>query len=170
MRYTLPEIAAAVWLPVLAGLLTAGATWLVWFYSTVHCTPANAAALMCEATPLGRYLTSAILHDCIIHGSIAMTLTGGSDIMLFLQERRRNAALAERVKVAEERARERAEEERQRAAEERRLADEERQRAAEERQRAEQRMAEQHQAMMALIAKVSDAIDRDRNGHSPPQP
>lgn len=72
--------------------------------------------------------------------------------MLFLQERRRNAALAERVKVAEER------------------AEEERQRAARERQRAEQRMEEQHQAMMALIAKVSDAIDRDRNGHSPSQP
>ena len=79
--------------------------------------------------------------------------------MLFLQERRRNAALAERVKVAEER-----------AEEERRLAEEERQRVAEERQRAEQRMEEQHQAMMALIAKVSDAIDRDRNGHNSPQP
>lgn len=177
MRYTLPEIAGAVWLPVLAGLLTAGATWLVWFYSTVHCTPANAAALMCEATPLGRYLTSAILHDCIIHGSIAMTLTGGSDIMLFLQERRRNANMAELLKASEERAAEErrlAAEERQRAeqraAEERRLYAEERQLYAEERQRAEQRVEEQHQALMGLIARLADAIDRDRNGHSSPQP
>ena len=165
MRYTLPEIAAAVWLPVLAGLLTAGATWLVWFYSAVHCTPANAVALMCEATPLGRYLTSAILHDCIIHGSIAMTLTGGSDIMLFLQERRRNANMAELLKASEERAAE----ERRLAAEERRLYAEERQLYAEERQRAEQRVEEQHQALMGLIARLADAIDRDRNGHSPPQ-
>ena len=200
MRHTLPEIAEAVWLPIVAGLLAAGATWLVWFYSTVHCTPANAAALMCEVTPLGRYLTAAILHDCIIHASIAMTLTGGSDIMLFLRERRRNVALAEQVKVAQERAREKAEEERQRAAEERRLAAEERQRAeqrateerrlateerrlaaeerqraeqraaeerrlyAEERQRAEQRMEEQHQAMLTLIAKLSDTIDRNGQG------
>lgn len=180
MRYTLPEIAQAVWLPILAGLLTAGATWLVWFYSAAHCTPANAVALMCEPTPLGRYLTSAILHDCIIHGSIAMTLTGGSDIMLFLQERRRTMAMADLMKASEERAAEerqraeqRADEERQRAAEERRLYAEERQRAeeraAEERQRAEQRMAEQHQAILALLAKMSDAIDRNRNGHAAQQ-
>ena len=157
MRHTLPEIAEAVWLPVVAGLLVAGATWLVWFYSTVHCTPANAVALMCEVTPLGRYLTAAILHDCIIHASIAMTLTGGSDIMLFLRERRRNADMVELFKASEER-----------AAEERRSA-EERRLAAEERQRSEQRMVEQHQALMELIAKLADAVDRDRNGKSPPQ-
>lgn len=75
--------------------------------------------------------------------------------MLFLLERRRNAAinaaLTERVKAAE-----------LRADEERQNADEERRRADEARQRAEQRMVEQHQAMMALIAKMSDAIDRNR--------
>ena len=153
MSYTFSEIAHAVWLPIVSGLLTAGATWLVWFYSTVHCTPANAAVLMCEVTPLGRYLTATVWNYCIIHAGIVMTLTGGSDIMLFLQERRRNAAvnaaLTERVKAAEQR------------------ADEERQRADEERQRSEQRMDEQHQAMMALMSKMADAIDR--NGHNPPQ-
>ena len=103
--------------------------------------------------------------------------------MLFLLERRRNAAinaaLAERVKAAELRAdeerqnadeerkradeaRQNADEERRRANEARQNADEERKRADEARQRAEQRMEEQHQAMMALIAKMSDAIDRNR--------
>ena len=205
MSYTFSEIVHAVWLPILSGLLTAGATWLVWFYSTAHCTPANAAVLMCEVTPLGRYLTATVWHDCIIHAGIVMTLTGGSDIMLFLRERRHSAALAEQLKASEEarqfadqRAEQRIAEERQMAAEERRLAAEERQRAdadrqraeqraeqriaeerrlaAEERQRAdadrqraEQRIAEQHQTMLELMAKFADAIDRNRNGHTPPQ-
>ena len=60
--------------------------------------------------------------------------------MLFLQERRYNAELFELLKAREER-------------------------AAEERQRAEQRMVEQHLAIMALIAKLSDAIDRNGHGH-----
>ena len=155
MRYNLSEIAHAVWLPISSGLLTAGVTWLVWYFSTAHCTPANAAMLMCEVTPLGRYLTSAALHDCIIHAGIVMTLTGGSDVMLFLRERRHNAvvnaALEERVKAAEQRAdeeRQRADEERQRNAEERRLADAERQRISEERRLADaerQRIAEERQ-------------------------
>lgn len=191
MRYNLSEIAHAVWLPISSGLLTAGVTWLVWFFSTAHCTPANAAMLMCEVTPLGRYLTSAALSDCIIHAGIVMTLTGGSDVMLFLQERRRNAAvnaaLEERVKAAEQRAdeeRQRADEERQRNAEERRLADAERQRiseewqqqidaerrlVAEERQRTEQRIAEHHQAMLELMVKLGDAVAHNRNGQGSPQ-
>lgn len=73
--------------------------------------------------------------------------------MLFLQERRRNAELAERIKAADAR-----------AAEYRRQAAEDRRLYAEERQRAEQRMVEQHYAILALIAKLSDAIDRNRNG------
>ena len=158
MSYTFSEIAHAVWLPILSGLLTAGATWLVWFYSTAHCTPANAAVLMCEVTPLGRYLTATVWHDCIIHAGIVMTLTGGSDIMLFLRERRRNTELIELLKANEER-----------AAEDRRLAAEERQRADVERQRAEQRIGEQHQAMMELMSKMADAIGRDRNGQGSPQ-
>lgn len=144
MRYNLSEIAHAVWLPISSGLLTAGVTWLVWYFSTAHCTPANAAMLMCEVTPLGRYLTSAALHDCIIHAGIVMTLTGGSDVMLFLRERRRNAELIDLLKANEER-------------------------AAEERRRNEQRMDEQHQAMMALMSKMADAIGRDRNGQGSPQ-
>lgn len=69
--------------------------------------------------------------------------------MLFLQERRRNDELFELLKAREER-----------AAKEWQLY-------AEERRRAEQRMVEQHLAIMALIAKLSDAIDRNHNGHGP---
>lgn len=71
--------------------------------------------------------------------------------MLFLAERRRGRELAARLKAAMAR------------------EAEYRQQADAERQRAEQRMAEQHQAMMALIAKLSDAIDRSGYGnHKPP--
>ena len=72
--------------------------------------------------------------------------------MLFLAERRRNAELVELLKASAER-------------------------AAAERQRAEQRMAErhlammqQHRAMMALIAKLSDAIDCIGYGNRKPPP
>ena len=169
MRYNLSEIAHAVWLPISSGLLIAGVTWLVWFFSTAHCTPANAAVLMCEVTPLGRYLTSAALRDCIIHAGIVMTLTGGSDVMLFLRERRHNAAvnaaLTEQVKTTQE-ALQRSEEARQRAEQ---RTEEVRQRSDEERRRNEQRMDEQHQAMLALMSQMADAINRDRNGQGSPQ-
>ena len=98
------------------------ATWLVWHYTALPCTPENAVELKCQPGPLARFISTTVLHHCIIHASIAITLTGGSDLMLFLrerqrnnEERRRNDQMMELMKSALEQAAE----ERQQAAAER---------------------------------------------------
>lgn len=85
--------------------------------------------------------------------------------MLFLLERRRGRELAAQLKALEEQTAEhnrQADADRRLADEYRRQADEERRLAAEALQRAEQRMMQEHLAMMALMVKWLDAIDRNR--------
>ena len=126
------------------------ATWLVWHYTALPCTPENAVELKCQPGPLARFISTTVLHHCIIHASIAITLTGGSDLMLFLrerqrnnEERRRNDQMMELMKSALEQ------------------AAEERQRAAEERQQA----ATERQAFLDALTRLTEAIrqnGRDR--------
>ena len=127
-------LALALWVPLLFGALVAGATWLVWRYTALPCTPENAVELMCRPGPLARYLSTTVLHHGIIHASIAMTITGGSDLMLFLrerqrnnEERRRNDQMMELMKNALDQITEERRQAEERAAEERRLAAAERQ-------------------------------------------
>ena len=79
-----------LWAPLLTGALAATVTWLVWRYTALPCTPETAIELMCRPGLMSRYLSATVLHHGIIHASIAMTITGGSDLMLFLRERQRN--------------------------------------------------------------------------------
>lgn len=89
MGTTIKMLGLALWFPLLSGALTALATWLIWQYTALHCTPETAAELLCRPTALARYLTPEILQDCIINASIVITLTGGSNLMLFIREHRR---------------------------------------------------------------------------------
>lgn len=89
MGTTIRTLALALWFPLLSGALTALATWLIWHYTALHCTPENAALLMCRYSALARYLTPEIWQDCLINASIVITLTGGSNLMLFIREHRR---------------------------------------------------------------------------------
>ena len=172
-------LALALWAPLLFGALAAAATWVVWRYTALPCTVENATDLMCNPGPLSRYLSTTVLHHGIIHASIAITIAGGSDLMLFLrerqrnnEERRRNDQMMELIQttlgqLAEER-RQDAEERRQaeeRAAEERRLAEE---RAAEERRLTEERAVEERrqsaaerQAFLEALNRLTDAIARN---------
>ena len=142
MMSAVKTLLAALWAPVLAGILAIVVTWLVWYYTAPICTPENALMLKCRPTPLSRYLSSILLHHCIIHASVAITIVGGSDLMLFIRERRRNDQMMELVKEALNQAaeeRRQAEEARQQADAERRQADEERWRLiAEERRQADE--------------------------------
>ena len=179
MRSGMRTLALALWAPALAGALATAVTWLVWFYTAMPCTPENAVALMCRPGLMSRYITAAVLHYCIIHAGIAITVTGGSDIMLFLRERMRNERerqhndqMIEFIKSALEQAaeeRHQAAEERHQAAEElRRAAEEHRQseeRAAEERRQSEERAAEERrqaaeerQAFLDALNRLTDAI------------
>ena len=172
MRSGMRTLALALWAPALAGALATTITWLVWFYTAMPCTPENAVALMCRPGLMSRYITAAVLHYCIIHAGIAITVTGGSDIMLFLRERMRNERerqhndqMIEFIKSALEQA---AEERHQAAEELRRAAEEHRQseeRAAEERRQSEERAAEERrqaaeerQAFLDALNRLTDAI------------
>ena len=172
MRAGIRTFALALWAPALAGALAAAITWLVWFYTAMPCTPESAAELACRPGPWARYVSTTVLHHCIIHASIAITVTGGSDIMLFLRERMRNERERQHNDQMMEffkSALEQAAEERRQAAEERRQAAEELRRAAEERRQAEERAAEERrqaaaerQAFLDALNRLTDTIDQNR--------
>ena len=104
MRRILKEIALATWLPATAGALTFAVTWLVWFMVDPICVPTPDAP--CPRLPWGRYITPAILGECIFHTFLATSITGGSDIMLFIREFRNRekeqAAAAARLEQEKE--------------------------------------------------------------------
>lgn len=171
MRSGLRTLALALWAPALAGALATATTWLVWFYTAMPCTPENALELKCQPGPLARYISTAVLHHCVIHASIAITITGGSDLMLFLrerqrnnEERRRNDQMMELMKNALEQFAEERRQAEERVVEERRQAEEraaeERRQAAEERQQA----AAERQAFLDALNRLTDAIAQ--NGQS----
>ena len=191
MMSAVKTLVAALWAPALAGILAIVVTWLVWYYTAPICTPENALMLKCRPTPLSRYLSGVVLHHCIIHASIATTIVGGSDLMLFIRERRRNEQMMELVRetldqLAEQRqqndeARRQADEERRQADEERwRLVAEERRQAAEERRQADeerwrlvaeerrlaaeerQQAAEERQAFLEALSRLTDIIGQNR--------
>jgi len=102
---------------------------------------------MCRPGWLSSYVSTAVLRDCIVHSGIAVTITGGSDIMLFLQERRRTNQERQRNDQMMEMMKAFLEE----ATEQRRQAEE---RAVEERRQA----AEERQAFLEALNKLTDAI------------
>ena len=154
-------LALALWAPLLFGALVAGATWLVWRYTALPCTPENAVELMCRPGPLARYLSTTVLHHGIIHSSIAMTITGGSDLMLFLRERQRNNEERRRndqmMELFQTTLAQMAEERRQ-AADERRQVEE---RAAEERRQAVAQAAAQQEAFLEALNRLTAAITQN---------
>lgn len=156
-------LALALWAPLLAGVLAAVVTWLVWHYTALPCTPENAVELKCQPGPLARHISTTVLHHCIIHASIAITLTGGSDLMLFLRERQRNNEERRRNDLMMElmkNALEQAAEERRQAAEERRQAAEVHRQAAEVHREAEERAVEERRQAAAERQAFLDALNR----------
>ena len=86
MRRILKEIALAAWLPTTAGAITFATNWLVWFVVGLDCVPLPDAP--CPKLPWGRYITYEVLGDCYLYSFLAMSVTGGSDAMLFIRELR----------------------------------------------------------------------------------
>ena len=157
-------ILTALWAPALAGTQATAATWLVWYYTALPCTLENAVELKCHPSVMARYISTSILHHCVIHASIAITIIGGSDLMLFLRERHRNNQMMDIMKTfldeAIEQRREEAEQRRQETelrqqeAQARREADA---RAAEERQQA----AAERQAFLEALNRLTEAIGQN---------
>ena len=173
MRGIIRTAALFLWAPATAGTLASVVTWLVWFYTALPCTEETALTLLCQPTPLARYVSSAVLNDCFIHSGVAITIMGGSDLMLFIRERRRTQEERQRAdrmmdlmketidQLAEERrqAYEQIKQATEQAAAERRLLDEQ---WAEARRLSEERVAEARRAAeeRRLLAEERAAEER----------
>lgn len=162
----------ALWAPALAGTVAIATTWLVWYFTAMPCTIETAAELKCRPGPVSRYISTSVLNHCFIHGSIAVTIVGGSDIMLFLRERHRNNQMMEMMRtfmeeVTEQRRQETEERQQaeERAAEERRIAAEERRIATEERRQAAALAAAQQEAFLEVLSRLTEAIAQNERGN-----
>ena len=101
---------------------------------------------MCRPGPVARYVSTTVLHHGIIHSSIAITITGGSDLMLFLRERQRNDQMMELMKTALDQITEERRQAEERAAEERRIA------------------AAERQAFLEALNRLTEAITQNGRG------
>ena len=154
------------WLPALMGLATAATVWVVWYYTKIPCTPANALDYQCNPSAIARYIDAEILGRCITLGAIVATLVGGLNIYMFVKER--EARIAAENRLAEERQSKdelleewRAERQQwqEQLAEERRRADEQ---VAEQRRRAEEQVAEQRRRADEQVAEQRRASDANQ--------
>jgi biopolymer transport protein ExbB/TolQ len=164
-------ILTALWAPALAGTLATAATWLVWYYTALPCTLENAVELKCHPSVMARYISTSILHHCVIHASIAITIIGGSDLMLFLRERHRNNQMMDIMKTFLDEAieqRRQEVEQRREEAEQRRQETELRQQEAQARREADARAAEERrqaaverQAFLEALNRLTEAIGQN---------
>ena len=155
MRRILKEIALAAWLPTTAGTLTFATSWLVWFLTEPGCVPAP--DVLCPKLPWGQYITHEVLGDCYIRTFVAISVTGGSDAMLFIRELRNRE---KDKKIADERLeqeKERLEQEKQQRADDLERADQQR---AEDRERADQQRAEDLERADRIRAEERERNDR----------
>ena len=180
--------------PVIAGVSTGLASWLVWYFTKVPCIIENAVAGLCNPGVLANYINLPALASCLAIGGGFATFTGGYNIIMLNRERQRADAAEERAIKAQERADKIADEVRERLLiieeqrneerrlavealqEERRLAaealQEERRLAAEERLQAleeRRQIAINDQAIMNTLAEISailaQLVQQQQNGH-----
>ena len=164
-------ILTALWAPALAGTLATAATWLVWYYTALPCTLENSVELKRHPSVMARYISTSILHHCVIHASIAITIIGGSDLMLFLRERHRNNQMMDIMKTFLDEAieqRRQEVEQRREEAEQRRQETELRQQEAEARREADAMAAEERrqaaverQAFLEALNRLTEAIGQN---------
>ena len=152
---TLRDLAEILWLPLLVGLVVAGVTWLIWYYTSIPCAPELATSHYCNPALVAKYIDVEIWARCLTLGTLTGGIIGGGvNYAMFSRERAARIA-AETI-----------------AAEERKLREEERRLREEDRQRIDQlvvQFGETQQAMLsaitALTAEVSE-LRRLRNGEN----
>ena len=171
LRTTIAGTLELWWLPALMGLATAATVWVVWYYTKISCTPANALDYQCNPSAIARYIDAEILGRCITLGAIVATLVGGLNIYMFVKER--EARIAAENRLAEERqskdemlAEWRAERRQwqEQLAEERAERQQWQEQLAEERRRADEQVAEQRRVSDAnqqvLLTTIADLTGR----------
>ena len=172
-------------LPALFAMITAAATWLIWYYTNTPCTPELAERIGCNPAAIARYVNVDIYGRMLTYSAITAAAGGVWNYDMFTKMRATIAAerrradeavqqLAEyRQQVEEERRQEREAfmaalaEERQRADEERRQMQ---QQADEERRQMQQQAAESQQAFIAALAEIAAQAAQQRNGNNSDTP
>ena len=185
VRSSVADILELAWLPALLALITAAATWLIWYYTHTVCTSEVAALTGCNPGSVAKYVNVDVFGRILTYGGIVGGLGGFWRYDMIKKERAARIAAEnhaaelrkqlhdERVKHAAIREEERLRlmsvlaEERQQAAEERQQAAEERQQAAEERRLA----AEDRRAFLSALSELTAELahlrqQRNGNGQS----
>ena len=168
------DIVELVWLPAALALITAAATWIIWYYTHTVCTFKVSALTGCNAGSVAKYINIDVFGRILTYGGLVGGIGGFWRYDMIRKERA--ARIAAQNQLAE--IQQQWQEERQGLLEEladtRRQADE---RAAEERERAaaeceraaeEQRQAvEDRQAFLAALSELTAEIAhlrQQRNG------
>lgn len=133
-------------LPVLLAIAAVAATWLVWYFTNVSCSPELTETTGCNPAQIARYINLDLLNKMMTHAVIA---GGGGGLWSYaMTTRQRKAIESLERQLAEERERADA-----RIAEERERADA---RIAEERERADARIAEERREFLAIIERLTE--------------
>ena len=131
------DLTEILWLPLLIGMVTAAATWLIWYYTATPCLPEAALLHYCNPARIARYVNVEIWARCLTLGTLAGGLIGGGvNYTMFSRERA--------ARIAAET-----------------IAAEERKRTEEERKRVDQlivQFAETQQAMLSAITALTEEV------------
>lgn len=143
-------------LPVSLVAVAVAATWVVWYLTSVPCSPKLAETTGCNPAQIARYINLDLLNKMMTHAVIA---GGGGGLWSYaMTTRQRKAIESLERQLAEERERADA-----KIAEERERADA---RIAEERERADARIAEERREFLAIIERITER-QNSGNGQTP---
>ena len=171
------DIYEVAWLPAVFAIITAAATWLIWYYTNTSCTPELMERTGCNPATIARYINVDIFGRMLTYSAITAATGGVWNYNMFTKMRAQIAAERQRADAAinqlEEYRRQVEEERRQERetfmtalAEERQRADEERQRADEERSQAAEERAMFRTTLTEMLAQVTQLVER-QNGNGP---
>ena len=160
-------------LPGLFAIVTAAATWLIWYYTTMPCPAELSASIGCNPATVARYINVDIFGRMLTYSAITAAAGGVWNYNMFTRMRAQIAAEKQRADaMAQELA-----EYRQRVEEERRqereafmaVLAEERQQAAEERQQAAEERAAFRNTLSDMMAQFTQLVERQNgNGQGGP--
>ena len=192
-RLSISDLWEITRLPIFLATLAIALTWLVWYLTTVPCTPELTKIIACNPGRIARYINLDVLGNLFTHATLAAGSGGFWSYLMITKERRARQAAemrlaealeqaaADREREAAERAADRAQfaEERAQFAAERAAdraqfaADREREaaeRAAEREREAAERAAERAQAAeeRRLLLAAIERLTARRNGSNPP--
>jgi len=141
---TFHDLAEILWLPALIGMVAAAVTWLIWYYTSVPCTPEATVLHHCNPARIARYVSVDIWAKCLTLGTLTGGLIGGG-VNYAMFSRERAARIAAEIMAAEANKR----------------ADEERKLREEDRKRIDQlivQFGETQQAMMSAITALTSEV------------